>query len=140
VAANETIVARRKVAAGSDRQFGLVFAVVFAIIAIWPLPFGGSVRGWAAIIAAVFLGVALFSPRLLSPLNRVWHYFGLALHHIINPLLMGIIYCLAVVPTALVLKVCGKDLLRLKLEPDARSYWVVREPPGPPPSTMSRQY
>jgi hypothetical protein len=140
VAASETIIARRKVVAGSDRQFGIVFALVFAIIAIWPLPFGGSARAWSAAVAVVFLGIALFAPRLLSPLNRVWFYFGIALHHLINPLLMGIIYYLAVVPTAFVLKMRGKDLLRLKLEPGARSYWVAREPPGPPPSTMTRQY
>ena len=137
---NEPIVSRRRPVAGSNRTFGVVFAVVFGIIALWPVLSGRVPRLWALVIAGGFVVVALVAPRLLSPLNRVWFHIGLALHRIINPIVMGIIYYGTVVPVGLILKARGKDLLRVKRDPDARSYWIVRDPPGPPRGSMTKQF
>jgi len=137
---NEPAISHRVVVRGSDRAFGIVFAVVFAIIGLWPLLSGRGLRLWALGIACLFLAVALLAPWLLAPLNRIWFRFGLVLHHIVNPVVMGLVYYFAVVPMGLILKARGKDLLRLKRDPEAPTYWIAREPPGPAPGSMSRQF
>lgn len=133
---------------GSDKSFGYFFAAVFALIGVWPaLTFGwpprfdpAAIRRWALVIAALFLFVALIRPALLHPLNRLWHRFGLLLSKIVTPIVMGLLFALTVVPTATILRLRGRDLLRLKLDRQAKSYWIMREPPGPPGDTMKNQY
>jgi hypothetical protein len=140
MSANEPMIQRRRTVVGSNRSFGIVFAVVFGIIALWPVLSGNMPRLWAGIVAAAFLLAALVAPRLLLPLNRAWFYVGLALHRVINPVVMGIIYFGTVVPVGLILKLRGKDLLRLKRDPEAQSYWIDRDPPGPPSGSMTKQF
>jgi len=101
---------------------------------------GGAMRIWAFGVSVVFAAAAILMPRILKPLNRIWAKFGLLLHKITNPLILGIIFFAAVTPMAVVLRMFGKDLLRLKYEPDAASYWIPREPPGPSPETMKHQF
>ena len=124
---------------GSDRGFGLVFAVVFAIIALWPLMRGEYPRLWATIIALAFLLVALVRPQLLHPLNIVWFRFGLLLGAVVTPVVMALLYVTTIIPTGIILRLRGKDLLSLKREPERTSYWITREP-GPEPGTMKRQF
>ncbi len=131
---------RPEVKSSSNRSFGIVFAVVFAIIALWPLTDGGAARVWAAAIAGAFLVIALARPSLLAPLNRVWTVFGLMLHRITNPLIMGLVFYGAVTPTGLIMRALGKDPLRRRLDPGAESYWIDREPPGPAGDTMNHQF
>ena len=126
---------------GSDRAFGLVFAVFFAIVAVWPLLFGdGGVRMWALIIAAGFVAVALLRASLLRPLNRLWTRFGLLLHRVVNPLVMGLMFYVVITPAALIMRVLGKDPMRRGFDRTATSYWIERNPPGPAPDTMPRQF
>ena len=114
-------------AMGSERNFGLVFAAVFSTIAVWPLLAGNELRWWALAIAFVFLLTALLIPRVLAPLNRIWFRFGLLLGRIAGPVVMALIFFGAVVPTALVMKLRRKDLLRLKRNRDADTYWIKRD-------------
>src|ERR1700687_895006 len=132
MATNEPIQSHRKVIAGSDRSFGIVFTIVFAVIGLLPLTHG-EIRPWALIVAVAFAICAFTVPHVLRPLNRLWFLFGLALHHVVKPIVMGVIYYCAVVPMGLLLRVRGKDLLRLKRSEEAASYWITRNPPGPPP-------
>jgi hypothetical protein len=136
----ETVVAYRAVTRGSDRSFGIVFACVFALIGLWPMLHGSAPRLWALAVAAACLAAGLLRPQFLSPLNRLWFRFGLLLHHVVNPVLMLLIYYGAVVPTGLVLRALGKDVLRLKLDRTAASYWIIREPPGPAMGSMEKQF
>ena len=124
----------------SDRAFGLVFAAVFAVIALWPLLHDGGPRWWALAAAGAFAGLALAAPKVLAPANRLWHRFGLLLGRLVNPLVMGLLFYLVVTPTGLILRGFGKDFLRLAREPDAASYWIERTPPGPAGSDMPRQF
>ncbi|MFZ5689630.1 MAG: SxtJ family membrane protein [Pseudomonadota bacterium] len=130
----------RDVAMDSERSFGLVFACVFALIGFVPWLLGHGWRPWALIVAAIFLAVALVFPRLLRPLNFIWFKLGLALHHIVNPVIMALIFFGAVLPTGLMVRLFGKDLLRLKRDPHAKSYWIERVPPGPDAQSMTRQF
>ena len=140
VSSNEPIVANRKVIAGSNRSFGIVFAAAFAIYALWPLVSGGEPRLWAGGVAAAFALAAFARPQLLTPLNRLWFRFGLVLHHMVNPIVMGLIFFAAVVPVGVVMRMLGKDLLRLRRDPKpkatgSRASRRVREP-----GSMTRQF
>jgi len=126
---------------GSERSFGIIFGIVFAVICLLPLiSRGAEPRLWAGVIAATFFSSAIFTPALLRPLNQLWFKFGLLLHHVMNPIIMGLLFYGAFVPTGLALRYLGKDLLRLKREAATPSYWVPREPAGPKPGTMSKQF
>jgi hypothetical protein len=140
MAANEPVVSHRKVVAGSDRSFGLVFAGFFALVALLPAIHGAQPRWWALGLAGAFAAAALRAPRLLHPLNRVWFALGLLLHHVVNPVIMALMFYGAILPMALLLRALGKDLLRLKREPQAASYWIAREPPAPAPRSMNKQF
>jgi hypothetical protein len=139
-AIHEPIQSRRKVVAASNRSFGIVFGCFFALVGLWPLFSQNSPRLWALGLAVFFLLVGLFAPQLLAPLNRSWFLLGSALHNVTNPIIMFFIYYGAVVPVGLILRARGNDPLRLKWDPRAESYWIAREPPGPPPGSMSKQF
>jgi hypothetical protein len=125
----------------SDRSFGLVFTVVFVVIGLWPLLDGVTMpRWWALPIAMAFLVASFAKPSVLAPLNRLWTKFGLLLHRIINPVVLGILFYLMVTPIGVVRRLLGKDGLDRQLEPKKDSYWVTREPPGPPPESMNQQF
>lgn len=129
-----------EVVVGSDRNFGLTFAVILGVVGLWPLLYGLTPRLWALIPAGIFLAAALAFPAVLTPLKMLWMRFGLLLHHIVTPLIMGLIFYLAVTPTGLIMRAMGKDPLRLKLDPAVASYWIIRDPPGPPPGSIRNQF
>lgn len=131
---------QEEIVLGSERIFGFVFAVVFLIVAGWPLLGGGDLVLWALAVAALFLVTALIVPRWLRPLNRLWFIFGLILHKIVSPVVMGLLFYLTVTPTALIMRILGKTPLDLKFDKDADSYWIERDPPGPDRETMKNQF
>ena len=124
----------------SERSFGLVVGGVLLGIGAWPLLLGRPGRPWPAAIGAVLAVAALLLPRLLVPLNRAWTALGWALHRVVSPLVMGAIFFGVVWPIGLSLRLAGKDLLRLRREPGAPSYWIPREPPGPAGESMRQQF
>lgn len=124
----------------SDRFFGLTFFVVFLLIALWPLLHHGPVRLPFLGLALAFLGIALLAPAWLGPLNRLWLKFGALLHAITSPLILGIMFFVVMLPIGLVMRLLGKDLLRLRFDRAASSYWIRREPPGPDKSSLNRQF
>jgi hypothetical protein len=139
-ASHEVFSREETAVAGSDRTFGLVMAGVLAALSLLNAWRGGTWWPWSSALAALLLAAALVRPALLNPLNRAWLQFGLLLHKIVSPLVMALIFYGAVWPTGLVMRMLGKDLLRLKRQPDAASYWIERQPPGPLPETMKDQF
>ena len=126
---------------GSDRAFGYVFAGFFALVGLFPLWRLQAPRWWALAIAVVFAAFAVLFPHLLNPLNRAWLAFGRVLHRIVSPLVMGAVFFAAVTPTAIIMRLRGRDLLSRRFRPDLPSYWVVREPAAQPQSeTMKKQF
>ena len=125
---------------GSDRAFGLVMTTVFALLAGFSAWHAGAWWPWLTVIALLFLASAWLRPGLLAPLNKAWFRFGLLLHAVINPLVMGLLFFCAVTPTGWIIRLRGKDLLRLKRMPQVDSYWIARRPPGPAPQTMKDQF
>lgn len=124
----------------SNRSVGVVLAVVFGLIGAWPTLSDAPVRPWALAVAAGLLVLALVLPRALTPVAWLWLGLGNLLHHLVSPLILGLLYIVAVIPTGLYLKVTGKDPLRLKWDPEAPSYWINREPPGPEPKSLPQQF
>jgi hypothetical protein len=140
MATNEPAVSDHTVSMGSERSLGIVFAIVFGLIGGVPWLFGRGLHLWALIIALAFLAAAFLAPRLLFPLNWLWFRLGLLLHYVTSPLIMAFLYYGAVMPMGLLLKALGKDLLNLKRSQEATSYWIIREPAGPEPGSMSKQF
>jgi hypothetical protein len=124
----------------SDRSFGLVFAVVFLIVAFWPVLARGTPRWWALGVAAVFAIAAFVRPSLLVLPNRLWTRLGILLGRIVSPIALGILFYLVFAPFGTVMRLLGKDPLRLRRDPAASSYWIAREPPGPPPGSLKNQF
>ena len=124
----------------SNRSFGLVFAGFFAIVGLFPLVAGGPIRYWALLTGAVFLLLGLALPSVLGPLCRLWMKFGQLLHRIVSPIVLGIMFFLVVTPIGLLMRLAGKDPLRLKFDREAGSYWIAREPPGPAPESLRDQF
>jgi hypothetical protein len=140
MSSHEPLQSHRNVASGSNRTFGLSFAAVFFILAVWPwLRHGESPRLWAFVVSAVFLGLAIFAEALLAPLNRLWFKLGLALHSVVSPLIMGLLFYGAVTPMALALRALGKDILHLRRN-DEKTYWCERAPTGPAAGSMKNQF
>lgn len=140
VASHERLSAEEEVRSGSDRSFGIVFAVVFTLIALFPLLHGGSIRLWALAIAAVFAVLAYLWPALLAPLNRLWFRFGLLLHKIVNPVVLGLMFFVIITPIAAITRLFGGKLLSLGYDKSLPSYWQRRAPPGPEPETIRNQF
>ena len=125
---------------GSDRNFGLVMAAAAAVFGCLPLVRAAAPHWWLLALAAAFVALALFAPRVLFPLNYVWFRFGLLLHRVISPLVIGAVFFLCVTPIGVIMRLLGKDVLSLRRRDDLSSYWIVREPPGPERGTMTNQF
>ena len=124
----------------SNKSFGLVIAAFFAIVALWPLLHAERVRWWALGVAAAFAIAALLWPAALAPLNTLWTRLGLLLYKVVSPVVLGLLFFVTVTPIALIMRVLGKDPLRLRRDPNAASYWLERTPPGPSPESMKNQF
>ena len=110
----------------SNRSFGIVFFIVFLIIALWPIKNGMDLRLWSMIIAIIFLILGILNSKILTPLNVLWLKFGLLLGKIVSPIVMGLVFFVTVTPIGLLMRLLGKDLLSLKMYKD-KSYWIKRD-------------
>jgi|TARA_B100000953_G_scaffold285895_1_gene266897 hypothetical protein len=128
---------KSKIKVSSNRSFGLVFFIVFIIIALWPLTSEDSIRIWSIILSLIFLILGLINSKLLTPLNQLWFKFGITLGAIVAPVVMGIVFFLVVTPTSLILNIMGKDLLNKKYDKKKKTYWIKRNTPI---GTMKRQF
>lgn len=133
----------------SDRSFGLtvggiLLAIVLVRLGLQWWQSGGVTLGWLELVLGgvgiVLLAMGLLAPTLLAPLNRGWTKLGLLLFTIVNPIVLALIFLVTIVPIGLALRAFGKDPLRLRFDPDAKSYWIEREPPGPAPESMGQQF
>ena len=120
----------------SNRSFGILFSIVFAAIAFWPLLNLGEIRVWSVIVSSIFLLLGLINSKLLYPLNFVWVKFGELIGKVVAPLVMASIFFIILTPIGLFLRLIGKDLLNIKLNQN-KTYWIKRDKePGP----MKRQF
>lgn len=130
----------QEVKTSSNRAFGWVFVTVFLIIGLSPLVHGGTLRWWSLIVSGLVAVVTMGAPALLTIPNRLWMRFGLLLHSIISPVVLAIMFYGVVTPMGLLMRALGNDSLRLRRSGSAQSYWIQRDPPGPKPDSMSKQF
>ena len=109
----------------SNRSFGIVFFVVFLIIALFPLINDGNLRIWALIISLIFLIFGSINSKILTPLNKTWFKFGVFLGKIISPIVMSVVFFLVVTPIGILMRILKKDLLNLKIN-NSKSYWIEK--------------
>ena len=121
----------------SNRSFGLVFFAVFLIISLWPLKSGGDLIIWAAVLSLIFLTLGILNSILLYPLNKLWNYLGIFLGMVVSPVVMGIIFFFVVSPIGIIMRIFRKDLLRLKVNKNVKSYWINKQKIK---STMKNQF
>ena len=121
---------------GSNRSFGVVFFIVFFIVAIYPLINGGNIRIWALIISLIFLSLGLINSSILTPLNKIWFKFGILVGKVISPIIMATIFFIVVTPIGLIMRILKKDVLNLKYNSSA-SYWIEKNEPA---SKMKNQF
>lgn len=120
-------------------MFGFVVATALAVVALAPMVSGGRPRWWAGVIAGGLVILALLAPQSLAPLNRGWAWVGMRLHQIVSPVVLGLLFTAFIV----IAQLMGRrrhEALGLRFDPDRRSYWVDRDPPGPAPETMRHQF
>ncbi len=115
-----------KVKLPSNRNFGLVFFIVFLLIALWPLLKNNEVRYWSILISSFFLILGIINSKILTPLNKIWFMFGIQLGKIISPLVMAIIFFAVVTPIGVLMRLLGKDNLNLKFNKSNKSYWIQK--------------
>lgn len=111
---------------GTNRSFGFVFAVVFCIVALYPLLNQESIRLWSLIVSIIFFILGLMDSKVLLPFNKIWFKFGLFLGKLVSPIIMSIIFFLVVTPIAVLMRLLKKDLLNLKFNTN-NSYWIKKD-------------
>lgn len=131
---------RREPAPGSERSFAAVFAAVLIAVGLFPVIDGGAVRLWALAAAGIIAAAGMLAPRVLRPANHAWFRFGLLLHGVMSPLVLGLLYGVVVTPVGLLMRLARKDPLRLRRDAAAASYWTLRTPPGPAADSFKNQF
>jgi hypothetical protein len=128
---------KSKIKMNSNRNFGLVFFIIFLILGLWPITNGEEIRIWLILLAFIFLILGIVESKLLSPLNRLWFKFGIMLGAIVAPIVMGAIFFIVVTPIGIVMSIIGKDLLNIKHDKKKETYWIkLIKPTG----SMKRQF
>tara|TARA_A100001011_G_scaffold302378_1_gene316076 strand:- start:3962 stop:4342 length:381 start_codon:yes stop_codon:yes gene_type:complete len=110
----------------SNRSFGIVFFIFFTIIGIYPIINGNEPKVSLLIIASIFLILGAINSKLLTPLNKLWMKFGLILGKFISPIVMSLVFFLVLTPIALLVRITGKDVLKLKFSKE-KSYWNEKD-------------
>ena len=127
-------------AGSSDRAFGLLFGALagaMAVLAVWKgRP---SAFGWGA-VAVLFVAAALWAPPLLGPLNRAWRRVALLLSKVTTPIVMGLMFFVVLTPVGAIMRLTGKDPLRLRFDSAAPSYWLPRSSQGERQTSMDKQF
>ena len=108
----------------TNRNFGIVFFIVFLLIALYPIINDENIRNWSLIVAFIFLFLGLINSILLTPFNALWFKIGILLGKFVAPIVMGIVYFGIVFPTFLFLKIFKKNYLNLKYEKNKNTYWI----------------
>jgi hypothetical protein len=124
----------------TDRSFGLLFAGICGFLGVLALWERKSSAPWWLVAALAFLIAALYFTPLLRPLNRLWRRFAQLLNTVVNPLIMAVMFYAVVTPAGLLMRLFGKDPLRLRLAAEAPSYWIDRQGPGGQPTSMNNQF
>jgi hypothetical protein len=121
----------------SERSTGFVFAGVSAIIGAFYWD-DLKVLAVCAGLSLSFLIVSLVAPFLLGPLNRIWFRFSLLVNKIVNPIILGLMFAVAIIPVGFLMRL-KRDPLRSKPS-EGPTYWIDRKPNDPETHSMTNQF
>jgi SAM-dependent methyltransferase len=124
----------------SNRSFGWVFTAVFVIVGLWPAFFGLPLRWWSLVTAVFIALVTAIAPAVLTVPNRLWLHFGLILNRLVSPVVIAVLFYAVVTPIGWLMRVSGKDGLRLRGNGQSKSFWIERKPPGPKADSLRKQF
>ena len=130
------IMKNNEIKISSNKSFGIVFAIVFFLIGLWPIIKSNDIRIWSLILSIIFLILGLMNSSILTPLNKIWFRFGIFLGNFIAPVVMGIIFFFVVTPIGLIMRLLGRDLIKLKKN-NENSYWIEKKDTE---SSMKKQF
>ena len=136
---HENLARKDTIALPSDRRFGVTMAAILGVIFVLLGAISGRWHAWLAITAAALLAAGVLLPRVLHPLNRLWLRLGIALHSVVNPLVLAALFFFITL-IGVAWRCVNRDPLRLKFDAAAESYWVERQPPGPNPDHFPYQF
>ena len=140
VVLHEDVFRKEELRLSTNRQFGLVFAALFLIIAFAPLLRHHAWRPRAVPIAVVLFAISLTRPEVLQPLNKLWARVGVLLQTVTSSIVLGVMFFAVVTPLAMLMRWVRRDPLRLHWDREAKSYWLKRAGPGPPPQSIKDQF
>ena len=121
------VISHISIKSGSEKSFGLVFAILFLILAIYPLFKAENLKIWALLVSVIFFLLAFLAPKKLAIPNKLWFKFGIFLGSIVAPIVMIAVYLITVLPTGIIMRLLGKDLLRQKFDKNSNTYWMARK-------------
>ena len=121
------VISHISIKSGSEKSFGLVFAILFLILAIYPLFQAENLKIWALLVSVIFFLLAFLAPKKLAIPNKLWFKFGIFLGSIVAPIVMIAVYLITVLPTGIIMRLLGKDLLRQKFDKNLNTYWIARK-------------
>lgn len=140
---HESFAAHGAIKTASNRSFGLTVGGILAAIAlvrwVWVAELSWLMLGFL-VVAVALVAAALIRPDTLALPNRLWTKLGLVLFYVVNPVVMLLLFIVTIVPAGLIMRLVGHDPMRRRFEPDAPTYWLDRDPPGPPPESLNNQF
>ena len=130
-----------EVTSASDRSFGVMFGFIFIIVVVII-----RLRDDPQSIQLLFLALSFLTflisftrPGLLNRTNRLWMKFSLLLARFVSPIVLGVLFYLLISPLALVLRLFGRDELRLKTK-EVSTNWQSRQIKGYSLDSFKNQY
>jgi len=111
----------------SNKSFGYFFTFLFAIVGVY-FYISANVS-WAFIfitVAFIFMLLTLIKSDALLPLNKLWMHFGQLIGSIVSPIVLGFIFFVLLTPIAILMRLFGRDELRLKFK-QKQSHWIPRD-------------
>ena len=124
----------------SNRSFGTLFVVIFALASAFGWWHGSSWHFWTAGVSAALLVITAFLPGILAPFNRMWMKLAEVLHKVVSPVVLGAMFFAVITPVGIFMRLIGRDALKRKFDPSLESYWIVRQPAGPQPEDLPNQF
>lgn len=124
----------------SDRSFGFTVGLLFALIACIPLFHHRPMRLWALALGVALCLIAAFIPRLLRGINLLWMKLSDLLGRVMTPVMTSLLFFLVITPSGFALRLLRKDILKLRRDLPAKTYWAPREQVDVGPMAMQRQF
>lgn len=126
---HENFTEHKKVEGPSNRNFGFTVGGLFTAIGVLKAILSGLslFSGAFLLIGAALLSVTVTKPNLLTQANSAWMKLGLLLFHIVNPVIMLLMFAVCFVPAGIIMKLVGYDPMHRTFDKKAKSYWIKKE-------------